>query len=65
MTRATPPIAPDWYVPRRGRPVPRWVLAVSAERVLYSRGGDRHYECLRATFLRWVRSSEAQREGVA
>jgi hypothetical protein len=33
----------------------RWVLAVGNDRVIYSRGGDKHYECLVKTFARWLK----------
>jgi len=70
---AANPVVGRWYIPRprlpphaAGAPLeragfaPRWVLWVSAERVLYSRGGDKHYECKRETFRRWVRATQAR-----
>jgi len=52
-------VTEGWYVPSDGKP--RWVLAVMNGRVLYSRGGDRHYECLETTMRRWMRRVRAER----
>jgi len=62
------PVVGRWYIPRTGShvqtrklvaPTPRWVLAVANLSVIYSAGGDVHYECSVLTFMRWVRKTRA------
>lgn len=52
-----------WYVPSNrgyaGRQRARWVLALDNGRVLYSRGGEQHFECTAGTFLAWVKRVSA------
>lgn len=43
-----------WYLPRKPRYLPRWVLAFSPTHVYYSRGGEKHFECSRRAFKSWV-----------
>jgi hypothetical protein len=54
-----------WYTPTKqgyaGRQRARWVLAASASRVLYSRGGHGHHECAASTFNAWIRRVAAER----
>ena len=52
------PLIHGWYIPTADDS-PRWILAISKPSVIYSRGGDKHYECLIASFKRWMRQTNA------
>jgi hypothetical protein len=58
------PVFCGWYVPTKkgyaGRQRARWVLGVSNGRVLYSRGGELHYECTRRWFATWIKRVGAE-----
>lgn len=55
-----------WYVPTRRGHWPRWVLAAQHAAglthlmVVYSRGGEHHFECQFNTFRRWVRRARCK-----
>jgi hypothetical protein len=51
-----------WWTPGRSLAKARWVLGERDGRVLYGKGGVRHYECSRAAFLQWIRRRYARRE---
>jgi hypothetical protein len=48
-----------WYLTRPSGTGPRWVLALTATHVIYSKGGDRHYECQVRTFKSWIKRENA------
>jgi hypothetical protein len=53
-----------WYVPTKkgysGRQRARWVLGVENGHVLYSKGGELHYECKVSTFEKWSKRVAAE-----
>lgn len=52
-------VTEGWWLPTREDGPPRWVLALMNGHVIYSRGGDRHYECQVKTMRRWISRTRA------